>query len=304
MRVVNAFIFFDELSLLEIRLHELDSVVDLFVIVETLEHNANRQKKPICLRPNWERFRQFAHKIHYVVLDEIQPRYSNNAQDSGIAWAREAWQRDQIVPAVMQVAALDDVVIITEGDEIPRAETIRANKEFLNQRIHQLDMDFYYYNVNRLVTERWSTAYSGTLRQIIEAGGPAAVRRQTSGRGNGDGGKYMPIANCGWHFSSFTFGDIEHVRQKFAGFAHAYDPVCREFEAKRDDTKLIRDIANGEYLTNPRPNWTVWKDIDGSLPAYFLANQEKFAHLTDAFFREKYKGVIEWQPYLNPLAQA
>ena len=55
MRVVNAFIFFDELELLDIRLHELDSVVDLFVIVETLEHNANRQKKPICLRPNWER---------------------------------------------------------------------------------------------------------------------------------------------------------------------------------------------------------------------------------------------------------
>jgi beta-1,4-mannosyl-glycoprotein beta-1,4-N-acetylglucosaminyltransferase len=291
MRVVNAFIFFDELSLLEIRLHELDSVVDLFVIVETLEHNSNRPKKPICLRPNLSRFKKFEHKIQYAVIDTVYPMYSGREQNSGLAWAREAWQRDQLMPVLQACIAPEDVVLFTEGDEIPRAETIRANREILNTGIHQLEMDFFYYNVNRQVTEPWATAFSGTLRQIQQAGGPAALRRAVSGRGNGEGGQYPWIKNCGWHFS--TFGSLEHIRQKFAGFAHAYDPVCKEFEAKRDDTKLIHDIANGEYLTNPRPNWTVWRDIDDRLPAYFLANQEKFAEMTDAYFREKHKEVLK-----------
>jgi beta-1,4-mannosyl-glycoprotein beta-1,4-N-acetylglucosaminyltransferase len=291
VRVVNAFIFFDELDLLDIRLHELDPVVDLFVIVETLEHNANRAKKPICLYPNWERVKQFEHKIQYVVLPDIFPSYPDDQQNSGIAWAREAWQRNQIIPEVLRVAHPDDVVIITEGDEIPRAKTIQANRNILNTGIHQLEMDFFYYNVNRCVTEPWATAFAGTIRQIQEAGGPAAVRRLVSGRGNGEGGQYPWIKNCGWHFS--TFGNLEHIRQKFSGFAHAYDPQYQEFEAKRDDRKLIFDIANGKYLANDRPNFTTWREADDPrLPAYFLQHPEKFEQMTDEFFRAQHRDVL------------
>jgi beta-1,4-mannosyl-glycoprotein beta-1,4-N-acetylglucosaminyltransferase len=291
MRVVNAFIFFDELDLLDIRLHELDPVVDLFVIVETLEHNANRERKPICLRPNWGVVQPFAHKIKYVVLEHVLPHYPDRAQNSGLAWEREAWQRNQIIPAVLEVAHPDDVVIITEGDEIPRAETIRQNRDILNTGIHQLEMDFFYYNVNRLVTEPWATAFAGTIHQIQDAGGPAVVRRLVSGRGNGEGGQYPWIKNCGWHFS--TFGNLEHIRQKFSGFAHAYDPQYQAFEAKRDDKKLILDIASGRYLAQDRPNFTTWREADDPrLPVYFLNNPKKFEHMTDAFFKDKHKDVL------------
>jgi beta-1,4-mannosyl-glycoprotein beta-1,4-N-acetylglucosaminyltransferase len=291
MRVINSFIFFDELDLLDIRLHELDSVVDLFVIVETLEHNANRDRKPICLRPNWDVVKPFEHKIKYVVLEHILPHYPDRVQNSGIAWEREAWQRNRIIPAVLEVAHPDDVVIITEGDEIPRATTIQENRELLNTGIHQLEMDFFYYNVNRVVTEPWATAFAGTIRQIQEAGGPAVVRRLVSGRGNGEGGQYPWIKNCGWHFS--TFGNLEHIRQKFSGFAHAYDPQYQEFERKRDDRKLILDIANGRYLAQDRPNFTTWRETDDSrLPAYLLNNPKKFEQMTDAFFRDKHRDIL------------
>ena len=297
-RIINAFIFFDEIDLLEIRLHELDPVVDLFVIVETLCHNASNAKKPQCLSmKNWDNVvRPFAHKVEYSVISHLEPRYDSNSPSEGwksnlSAWEREKNQRNMIMPAVIAAGAHpDDVLILTEGDEIPRAATLQAHRDILHTGIHQLQMDFFYYNVNRLVTEPWAISHAGTVKQIQDAGGLAAVHATVGGRGNGEGGKYPWIRDCGWHFS--TFGTLEHIKQKFSGFAHAADPVVKEFFARNDEREMIRRIAAGEYLTNDRANWTVWRDTDSRLPRHFLNNQDKFRAMTDAHFRVQHADAL------------
>ena len=49
MKVIDAFMFFDELDLLEIRLHELDPLVDHFVIIEALERHGTLLAPPVRL---------------------------------------------------------------------------------------------------------------------------------------------------------------------------------------------------------------------------------------------------------------
>ena len=55
--ITDAFMFFNELELLEIRLHELSSVVDRFVLVEARETFSFRPK-PLHYYENRARFRR------------------------------------------------------------------------------------------------------------------------------------------------------------------------------------------------------------------------------------------------------
>ena len=53
--IYDCFTAFNELELLEIRLHELSPVVDRFVLVEATRTHSNLPK-PLYFRDNWSRF--------------------------------------------------------------------------------------------------------------------------------------------------------------------------------------------------------------------------------------------------------
>jgi len=67
--IVDIILFAYELDLLEIRLFELDDVVDEFVIMESGFSN-RIDRKPILFRRNWLRYSRFAHKIIHIVQDD------------------------------------------------------------------------------------------------------------------------------------------------------------------------------------------------------------------------------------------
>ena len=58
MKIYDCFTFFNELDLLEIRLNELNDVVDYFVIVEGKKTFQNNPK-PLFLLENIDRFKKF-----------------------------------------------------------------------------------------------------------------------------------------------------------------------------------------------------------------------------------------------------
>ena len=69
MAVWDCFIFYNELEILERRLHYLDSVVDHFVIVESsVTHKGT--PKPSFYQDNKDRYARWAHKIRHVVVDD------------------------------------------------------------------------------------------------------------------------------------------------------------------------------------------------------------------------------------------
>ena len=62
MKVYDCFTFFNELDLLKIRLHELNDIVDYFVLVESTKTFQNKNK-PCYYLENIDKFKSFNHKI-------------------------------------------------------------------------------------------------------------------------------------------------------------------------------------------------------------------------------------------------
>src|SRR5215207_4343303 len=88
-RVFDCFPFFNELDVLEIRLAELDALVDCFVIVEATR-TFTAKPKPLYYADNRERYDRFSHKIIHVVVDDLP-------LDAPTHWIREAHQREAIM---------------------------------------------------------------------------------------------------------------------------------------------------------------------------------------------------------------
>ena len=117
-KVFDAFIFSGELDILEIRLNELDSVVDHFVIVESCEpHGAAGRRQPTYLADpeRWEEVTgPFHNKICYDVLDNLEPAYTTSRS----GWARENYHRSALMQPIKQLSGSPyDVVIISDVDD-------------------------------------------------------------------------------------------------------------------------------------------------------------------------------------------
>lgn len=123
-RIWDCFLFFRELDLLEIRLAQLSPMVHRFVLVEAA-YDFRGQPKPLIYAENKARFAAFADKIEHVVVETEPP-------DPDARWARQRWQRDQVLPALTG-AAPDDLVMISDLDEIPTDEALAEATRLLTR---------------------------------------------------------------------------------------------------------------------------------------------------------------------------
>jgi beta-1,4-mannosyl-glycoprotein beta-1,4-N-acetylglucosaminyltransferase len=269
--IIDACMVFNEIDVLELRLHELDPVVDKFVIVEALETFGSTEKKPAVLQENWEVVKPFEHKIDYTILTKLQPPFT----DSATGWQREKFQRDAMMPGIESVATSDnDIVIVSDADEIPRASVVQAAANLTET--HRLNLDFYYYNVNCLVGKwPWGTTI-GPLKEYRRIGGVHQARS------NGYHDTNRVIDNAGWHFS--YFGGVDRIKKKVASFSHASDDFCQAF-LNRSDEEAAKDIAARQdiYRTRGLNQFEHKASNDPALPAYFLQNPERFKHFTEEY---------------------
>lgn len=140
--IFDCFTFFNELDLLELRLNELNEVVDYFVLVEATNTHTGKEK-PLYYWENKDRFLPFSSKIIHVVVDDLPAEASKlrlfldriyhltldkgsiNLAFKREAWNREMFQRNAILRGVLSVSPRDsDIVIISDVDEIPSKEWV------------------------------------------------------------------------------------------------------------------------------------------------------------------------------------
>ncbi len=140
-RVYDCFPFFNELDVLEIRLTELDALVDYFVLVEAT-HSHTGKPKPLYFADNRNRYNRFAHKIIHVVVEDLPAGPSDH-------WGREIFQRQAIVRGLGQ-ARPDDRIISSDCDEIPKPDALRRALALpgLSHRIVAFWCDNYIYRLN------------------------------------------------------------------------------------------------------------------------------------------------------------
>lgn len=217
--LVDAFTFYNELDILELRLCVLDAHVDRFIIVESELTHAGGPKE-LFFEKNKQRYAQWLDKItHIIVRVEDMPIDKN-------PWSREKYQRDCILQGLKSVPD-DAIVMLSDVDEIP--DMARISLGTLPVVIH---MWMFEYSFEYLHTgEPWFGTVITTVSDM-------KTRTPTFFRDNRWSFKRFTYA--GWHLTSF--GDASHVLNKINTYAHHADVGIF---AERTVETFERIIRNG-----------------------------------------------------------
>lgn len=253
--VIDGFTFFNELDLLEIRLNELDSVVDSFVLVEATKTHSN-QPKPLYFEENKSRFEKFLPKIKHVVVD---------LPEGDDPWEREKFQRQMVIDRGFNEFPALAIGMVSDADEIPSAlivSTIEKSLREAGQAISVMQL-FCYYHANRLLTVKDQAAYwAGTRIAQVHAWKGKQGREGT-----------LKQIHGGWHLS--YLGGTDAVQYKLKSYAHHKDEDHRDLTPE----KISECIAEGFPLLHHRLNFTTTKLDIKFWPQYLQDNQDKFSHL-------------------------
>ena len=207
-KVFDCFIFFNELDVLEIRLNELDSVVDKFVLCEA-RYTHQGHPKPLYFNENKERFAKFKHKIDHIIVDEFPSTCVTS-------WDREHHQRNMMASALKE-ANSSDVIILSDVDEIISADTVRNYNVSLG--ICSVKMPLFYYKLDWKLGEPWFKARIFPFSAIGQPTQEGFSQRGTLQwfRGEGDYQVQNQLEG-GWHFS--FIGDKDSIKAKIQSYAH------------------------------------------------------------------------------------
>ena len=274
--IYDCFTFFNELDILELRLNTLHHVVDKFVLVEATKTHSNVDKELHYLK-NKERFSKFEDKIIHLVVEEF-PEVLNS-------WTIENYQRNFILKGLEDCAS-DDLILISDVDEIPRPELIVDL--VIDNSIHCFvqELSYFFFNYKDLNHLYWiggtralkyrtisELRYSETLVRYNDDTFPKALNvglTPTKIRLYED---CIYIYNGGWHFS--YLGGVKTILSKVKAFAHQ--------ELNNDEflsiSRLERCLNTGEDVFGRPGHKFTAVPIDKSFPSDLqekLSDYERF----------------------------
>ncbi|KAK4521670.1 uncharacterized protein ATC70_004202 [Mucor velutinosus] len=267
-KVYDAIIFSVELDLLEIRIKELWNVVDTFVI---LESNATFTgvTKNLTFNEHKKRFQFAASKIHHVIIDQ----YALPAGEG--PFYNEGKMRESMDQALVDAGAkTNDLIIMSDVDELPRAQTIEiiSSCEGVPEKLH-LQLRNYMYSFEFFVD-------SSSWR--------AHVVKYTAGHTFYTHGQITEdlLSDAGWH-CSFCFRTIQEFQFKMKSYSHS-DRVSNGGLLSTD--RIQKTICDGTDIFDMPPESYSYKDmvtkfrIDSSqsgvgLPSSLLKDSQRFKFL-------------------------
>ena len=248
MAIYDCFLFYNEMTLLEIRLNELYPYVDHFVLVEAT-HTFSGRPKPMYfdqIKHN-AKIAPFADKIIYVKFNITRP--------SDDRWENEISQRNALSQGLTG-ANPDDTIIISDVDEIINPQIMEIVRE--NSSPGRLLMKNYYYYFNCRCDTDWHFPAFCRYKDFTTA---QDLR-------NGDHHKIM-VFNGGWHFGYLM--SPEDIADKLSSFSHdEYD--TQYFK----DTTRIRDCMEKGVDLFGR-NGVSYSITNLDAPKYVMNHQDKFA---------------------------
>jgi len=214
MKIVDCFIFYNELDMLNYRLSVLDPVVDYFIIVESA-HTHTGVEKTCTYKDFKDLFKKFHHKIIHVIVEDFPHKFPNVDFGKRQQWTNENFQRNCIERGIKKLDLEDsDLLFVSDLDEIPDPKLIDSIREgTINITIQALEQDFYYYNLNSKMTEKWHLAKVVTYKKYKDLGLSFQQIRMYN-RTN----RCEALKNAGWHLS--YFGDKYFIRNKIQNFTH------------------------------------------------------------------------------------
>lgn len=260
-RIYDCFTFFNELDLLELKLHELADHVDKFVIVESTV-TFQGVPKPLYFSENKQRFEKFLDKIIHIVVDD--------APISNCAWHREAHQRNQIVRGLVDCAD-HDIIIVEDLDEIIRPSVLPEIAAILKDPriVVSCDQDLYAFYMDYYCCP-WSGSVAACY-SFLKNRFPEQMREL---RNNPN---VCHVAKAGWHFS--WIGGVDQVILKLQSFSHTEYNNSWETDPKNVEALLHYQstTAFGNHFRAISGNRRVVPVTADVFPRYLVENLSTFA---------------------------
>ena len=245
--IIDAFTFFNEEELVTLRIKYLSDIVDHFLIVEADVTHTGKKKSwnfPKVLNTN---LKQYSNKIEYkqmtVDLEKAEAEKNPNyiGKTLGRSWRIETLQRNFIKEAYKKISTPNDIIIISDLDEIPSKEKISFIKSCDFKKIAPIafGQSLFHLNCNYLDLEEWIGSIVIT-NQLIEKYEPQVFRDYKN--------RISHLSDAGWSLSSF--GGPKKIREKLEAFCH------EEFnkEEYKDENHLKKCMQTGSDLFNRKVN--------------------------------------------------
>lgn len=240
-KVYDIFLFNNELDVLEIRLNELDPVVDMFFIVDaTLTHTLQRKESVITPELFEDpRFKPFKEKITHIQLETME------GEDT---WARERWHRTQTYERAAKVVDMlpGDIIIVGDVDELPRGSVINRLKRCKGWSSPRTLRTLHFY-------------YSYETRADFDWYFPAVFRHYPEGHAGHIDANWMnenvdrtiggAIVNAGWH-CSWCFATLDGFINKMVNYAHTEHNTPHFRDGRHIVSSVLhhRDLMDRGYL--------------------------------------------------------
>ena len=249
MKIIDSFIFYNELDLLYYRLSILDEYVDKFILVESTR-TFTGHSKPLFYLENKNKFEKFNDKIIHIIVNDMPYKYPNINYNLNHQWENEYHQRNCIKRGIdylinQNFVKDEDIILTADVDEIPNPNILINAKNntlrFNNNTLNRLALDMYYYNLYYRIGEgsNWHGIKLFTFQAYKNIKLTFQQMRVWEHSYN------VPIiSNGGWHLS--YFGDIDFIINKIGSYSH------QEYNNQNylDKNELVQKIKNGINLLN------------------------------------------------------
>lgn len=284
--LIDVFPFFDEIDLLEIRLHTLDPIVDKFVISEFSTTFAGNPKDYIFAK-NAHLFSKFEKKILYFPQEQSKVLSPFENDD---------FQKNSIKKLLLDVSEPNDLILFGDVDEIPSPESLLAQLDIPDHILMKHFAQQVSYGYLNLVNHKnslesvigeyprtWKHQWLGSIltkRSTVENFQLSQLRMK----------KHIDqsqrIARGGWHFSycgGFNSTAIDRLHYKLTNNAHQEFNSNEIFEGIEERLISGKDILGRKTKRKFFPGHTHAKfKINLNLtflPNYVQENSARFQHL-------------------------
>ncbi len=284
--------FYDEDLIIDLRLNILNKFVDQFIIVESKFTHSGEKRNLLF---NMDKYANFKKKINYIILENepnnLETIYDSDTEDKKNskyimnALKRENYQRNGISKGLSK-AAPDDLILISDVDEIPNLSNLDINK--INNEIILFKQNFYYYKFNLKLEDLPWLGTKACKFKILKS--PQWLRNIKDKKypfwridvlfSDKKYSNLKFIDNGGWHFSNMK--TPEDIEKKMRTYLHH-----REYDINPLGKKKIEEIIKSKKsIYNLRADMKTEKfdgtqnliATDGSeLPDYIKENKKRFS---------------------------
>ena len=263
MAIYDCFQFFNEETILDLRLNILEDSVNFFVIVEsTTDHQGNKKK----LNFDINKFQKFQKKIIYIVVEDTLDaiKKPHIGQNSPV----ERHQRNSIMRGLKNCSD-DDLVIISDVDEIPDLTKLNFFDKKSKYAVFSQRKFDYKLNLLNETEGEWLGSKICLKKNLKSPQWLRDLKFKKYPFWRIDKIKNLQIIkDGGWHFSYLQ--NPKNLLKKITSFSHGErnKPEFADEKNIEEKIKMQKNIFNLGFAYKKI-------DIDHTFPKYIIENKEK-----------------------------